>query len=445
MSMERHQVINVVGAGLAGSEAAWQIANRGLQVKLYEMRPVKSSPAHHTENFAELVCSNSLRSNQLTNAVGLLKEEMRTFDSIIINTADKHSIPAGGALAVDRSLFAKSITEQIKNHPNIEVIHQEITKIPEGITVIATGPLTSDALSKQIGELLGEEYFYFYDAAAPIIEKDSIDFNKVFMASRYDKGEAAYINCPMTKEEFQRFYQALITGETAEVKEFEKEIFFEGCMPVEVMGKRGEQTLLFGPMKPVGLADPRTGKIPHAVIQLRQDNEEGTLYNIVGFQTHLKWGEQKKIIQMIPGLENAEIVRYGVMHRNTFINSPKLLKPTYQYKGRDDLFFAGQMTGVEGYVESAASGMIAGINAALLANELEPVVFPRESALGSMAHYITTANPKNFQPMNANFGLLPALPKKIRDKNEKNMQISQRALETIQIFSQFLNNLCCTK
>ncbi len=442
--MERHQVINVVGAGLAGSEAAWQIANRGLKVKLYEMRPVKSSPAHHTENFAELVCSNSLRSNQLTNAVGLLKEEMRKFDSLIINTADTHAIPAGGALAVDRSLFSKSITEKIKNHSNIEVIHQEITEIPEGITVIATGPLTSDALSKQIGELLGEEYFYFYDAAAPIIEKESIDFNKVFMASRYDKGEAAYINCPMTKEEFQRFYHALITGDTAEVKDFEKEIFFEGCMPVEVMGKRGEQTLLFGPLKPVGLVDPRTGKIPHAVIQLRQDNEEGTLYNIVGFQTHLKWGEQKKIIQMIPGLENAEIVRYGVMHRNTFINSPKLLKSTYQYKNRDDLFFAGQMTGVEGYVESAASGMIAGINAALLANSIDPVEFPRESALGSMAHYITTANPKSFQPMNANFGLLPPLPKKIRDKNEKNMQISQRALDTIQNFSQFLHNLCCT-
>ncbi|MFV9509870.1 FADH(2)-oxidizing methylenetetrahydrofolate--tRNA-(uracil(54)-C(5))-methyltransferase TrmFO [Tepidibacillus sp. LV47] len=441
--MTEQKPINVVGAGLAGSEAAWQIAKCGVPVRLYEMRPVKSSPAHHTEQFAELVCSNSLRSNSLTNAVGLLKEEMRKFDSIVIGTADRHSIPAGGALAVDRSLFSQTITNTIKNHPLIEVVHQEVTEIFDGLTVIATGPLTSDALAEKILALIGEEYLYFYDAAAPIIEKDSIDFSKVFIASRYDKGEAAYINCPMTEEEFNLFYDELIKAETTELKNFEKEIYFEGCMPVEVMGKRGRQTLLFGPMKPVGLIDPRTGKQPYAVVQLRQDNEEGTLYNIVGFQTHLKWGEQKRIIRMIPGLENAEIVRYGVMHRNTFINSPKVLRPTYQFKKRDDLFFAGQMTGVEGYVESAASGLIAGINAALIYKGKDPVVFPRETVLGSMAHYITTADPKHFQPMNANFGLLPPLPQKIKNKNEKNLQISQRSLNIIQNFSQYVHNLGC--
>ncbi|OEG00391.1 methylenetetrahydrofolate--tRNA-(uracil(54)-C(5))-methyltransferase (FADH(2)-oxidizing) TrmFO [Vulcanibacillus modesticaldus] len=433
--------INVVGAGLAGSEAAWQIAQSGIPVRLFEMRPVKNSPAHHTENFAELVCSNSLRANSLTNAVGLLKEEMRIFNSLIMESADKHAVPAGGALAVDRSLFSQFITQRIKEHPLIEVINEEVTDIPEGLTIIASGPLTSDKLAKKISELLGEEYLYFYDAAAPIIEKDSIDFNKVFIASRYDKGEAAYINCPMTEEEFNHFYEELIKAETAELKSFEKEIYFEGCMPVEVIGKRGRQTLLFGPMKPVGLIDPRTGKEPFAVVQLRQDNAEGTLYNIVGFQTHLKWGEQKRIIQLIPGLENAEIVRYGVMHRNTFINSPKLLKPTYQYRERDNLFFAGQMTGVEGYVESAASGMIAGINATLLAKGKSPEVFPRETVLGSMAHYITTANPKHFQPMNANFGLLPQLEVKIRNKKEKNLQLSNRSLEKVKIFSQFIQNL----
>ncbi|TCS82927.1 FADH(2)-oxidizing methylenetetrahydrofolate--tRNA-(uracil(54)-C(5))-methyltransferase TrmFO [Tepidibacillus fermentans] len=441
--MTEQKAINVIGAGLAGSEAAWQIAKCGVPVRLYEMRPIKNSPAHHTEHFAELVCSNSLRSNSLTNAVGLLKEEMRKFDSIIIDTADRYSVPAGGALAVDRNLFSQTITNAIKNHPLIEVVHQEVTDIPEGLTIIATGPLTSDALAKRILELIGEEYLYFYDAAAPIIEKSSIDFSKVFIASRYDKGEAAYINCPMTEEEFNHFYDELVKAETAELKSFEKEIYFEGCMPVEVMGKRGRQTLLFGPMKPVGLIDPRTGKQPYAVVQLRQDNAEGTLYNIVGFQTHLKWGEQKRIIQLIPGLENAEIVRYGVMHRNTFINSPKLLKPTYQFKDRDNLFFAGQMTGVEGYVESAASGLIAGINAALLYKGKDPLVFPRETVFGSMAHYITTADPKHFQPMNANFGLLPPLSEKIKNKNDRNLQISQRSLNIILNFSQYVHNLGC--
>jgi methylenetetrahydrofolate--tRNA-(uracil-5-)-methyltransferase len=427
--------VTVVGAGLAGSEAAWQIAQAGVPVKLYEMRPVKQTPAHHTDKFAELVCSNSLRANTLTNAVGVLKEEMRRLDSIIIAAADKCAVPAGGALAVDRHEFAGYVTETIRNHPLIEVINEEITEIPDGLTVIATGPLTSPALSEKLKELTGEEYLYFYDAAAPIVEKDSIDMEKVFVASRYDRGEAAYLNCPMTEEEFDRFYEALISAEGVPLKEFEKEIYFEGCMPIEVMAKRGRQTMLFGPLKPVGLIDPRTGKQPFAVVQLRQDNSAATLYNIVGFQTHLKWPEQKRVFSLIPGLENLEIVRYGVMHRNTFINSPKLLRPTYQYKDRDTLFFAGQMTGVEGYVESAASGLLAGMNAARLAKNEEPLVFPAETVIGSMAHYITTTDAKHFQPMNANFGLLPPLPKRIRNKKEKNEQLAARALDTIQNFS----------
>jgi methylenetetrahydrofolate--tRNA-(uracil-5-)-methyltransferase len=427
-------IVTVVGAGLAGSEAAWQLANRGVQVRLYEMRPVKQTPAHHTDKFAELVCSNSLRANSLTNAVGVLKEEMRRLNSVIIKAADECSVPAGGALAVDRHEFAGRVTELVKGHPNVTVMHEEITEIPEGPTVIATGPLTSKALSDRLKELTGEEYLYFYDAAAPIVEKDSINMEKVYFKSRYDKGEAAYINCPMTEEEFDRFYEALISAETVPLKEFEKEIYFEGCMPIEVMAQRGKKTLLFGPMKPVGLEDPRTGKRPFAVVQLRQDDAAGTLYNIVGFQTHLKWGPQKEVIRLIPGLENAEIVRYGVMHRNTFINSPKLLKPTYQYKYREDLFFAGQMTGVEGYVESAASGLVAGINAARLVTGKDLIVFPPETAIGSMAHYITSANPAHFQPMNANFGLFAPLDEKIKDKKQKNEKYAQRALETIQNF-----------
>lgn len=428
------QVVNVIGAGLAGSEAAYQIAKRGVQVRLYEMRPIRQTPAHHTDKFAELVCSNSLRANTLTNAVGVIKEEMRLMDSVIIRAADECSVPAGGALAVDRHEFAAKVTEYVKNHPNVTVVNEEITEIPEGPTVIATGPLTSPDLSAQLKELTGEDYFYFYDAAAPIVEKDSIDMNKVYLKSRYDKGEAAYLNCPMTEEEFDRFYEALIAAETVPLKEFEKEIFFEGCMPVEVMASRGRQTLVFGPMKPVGLEDPKTGKTPYAVVQLRQDDAAGTLYNIVGFQTHLKWGPQKEVLQLIPGLENAEIVRYGVMHRNTFINSPNLLRPTYQYKQRDDLFFAGQMTGVEGYVESAASGLLAGINAARLVKGEEPVVLPPVTAMGSMANYITATNAKNFQPMNANFGLFAPLEKKIKKKAERNEAYAARALETIRNF-----------
>ncbi|MEK4875161.1 MULTISPECIES: FADH(2)-oxidizing methylenetetrahydrofolate--tRNA-(uracil(54)-C(5))-methyltransferase TrmFO [Bacillus] len=428
------QTVNVVGAGLAGSEAAFQIAERGIKVNLYEMRPVKQTPAHHTDKFAELVCSNSLRADTLTNAVGVLKEEMRTLNSVIIRSADDCRVPAGGALAVDRHEFAANVTNRVKNHPNVTVITEEVTEIPEGITVIATGPLTSPSLSEKLKELTGEDYLYFYDAAAPIIEKESIDMDKVYLKSRYDKGEAAYLNCPMTEEEFDRFYEALLAAETVPLREFEEEKYFEGCMPVEVMAQRGKKTLLFGPLKPVGLEDPRTNKRPFAVVQLRQDDAAGTLYNIVGFQTHMKWGPQKEVIRLIPGLENAEIVRYGVMHRNTFINSPKVLKSTYQFRNRDTLFFAGQMTGVEGYVESAASGLVAGLNAARLAKGLDPVEFPAVTAIGSMAHYITTANPDHFQPMNANFGLFPALPKKIRDKKERNMEYARRALETIHNF-----------
>lgn len=426
------QHVNVIGAGLAGSEAAWQIANRGVKVKLYEMRPVKQTPAHHTDKFAELVCSNSLRANALTNAVGVIKEEMRMLGSVIMEAADNASVPAGGALAVDRHEFSGYVTEKVKNHPNIEIINEEVTEIPEGITVIATGPLTSAALAEKVQALTGEDYLYFYDAAAPIIEKDSIDMDKVYLKSRYDKGEAAYLNCPMTQEEFERFYDALINAEVVELKDFEKEIYFEGCMPIEVMAKRGPKTLLFGPMKPVGLEDPKTGKRPYAVIQLRQDDAAGTLYNIVGFQTHMKWGAQKEVLRLIPGLENVEIVRYGVMHRNTFINSPKVLKKTYQLKANPNLFFAGQMTGVEGYVESAGSGLIAGINAARLAQGKEPIEFPHESALGSMARYITEADPNNFQPMNVNFGIFPDLGVRIKSKQERALKHAERAIATIQ-------------
>jgi methylenetetrahydrofolate--tRNA-(uracil-5-)-methyltransferase len=379
------------------------------------------------------VCSNSLRANGLTNAVGVLKEEMRRLNSLILRCADEHAVPAGGALAVDRDGFCDAVTSTLRNHPLIEVKNEELSAIPsDGIVVVATGPLTSPDLSQCIQSLIGEEYLYFYDAAAPIIETDSIDMDKVYLASRYDKGEAAYLNCPMDEQQFAAFYEALISAETAPLKEFEKEIYFEGCMPIEVMAKRGRQTMLFGPLKPVGLLNPHTGKMPHAVVQLRQDNATGTLYNMVGFQTHLKWGEQKRVFSLIPGLEHAEIVRYGVMHRNTFINSPKSLLPTYQFNGRSTLFFAGQMTGVEGYVESAASGLLAGMNAARMAQGLSCITLPAETTLGSLAHYITNADAKHFQPMNANFGLLPPLEERIRNKKLKNERLAERALQHIE-------------
>lgn len=427
----------IVGAGMAGSEAAWQVAQRGIKVDLYEMRPEKSTPAHKTEKFAELVCSNSLRGAGLENAVGLLKEEMRQLNSIIMESADINRVPAGGALAVDREGFSQYITDKVKNHPNVTVINKEIETIPQeddAITIIASGPLTSEILAKSIGELTGQDYFYFYDAAAPLISKESIDMSKAYRASRYGKGTADYINCPMDKEEYEKFWQELTTAELAPIKEFEKAKFFEGCMPVEEMARRGIDTLLYGPLKPVGLEDPKTGKRPYAVVQLRQDNAADSLYNIVGFQTHLKWPEQKRVFGLIPGLENAEFVRYGVMHRNTFINSPELLRPTLQYKDRDDLLFAGQMTGVEGYIESAASGLVAGVNAAYLAKGENPVIFPEQTAHGSMCKYITSAVAKHFQPMNANFGLMPPLEERIRDKKLKKQKIAERALEFLAKF-----------
>lgn len=427
----------IVGAGMAGSEAAWQVAQRGIKVDLYEMRPEKSTPAHKTEKFAELVCSNSLRGAGLENAVGLLKEEMRQLNSIIMESADINRVPAGGALAVDREGFSQYITDKVKNHPNVTVINKEIETIPQeddAITIIASGPLTSEVLAKSIGELTGQDYFYFYDAAAPLISKESIDMSKAYRASRYGKGTADYINCPMDKEEYEKFWKELTTAELAPIKEFEKAKFFEGCMPVEEMARRGIDTLLYGPLKPVGLEDPKTGKRPYAVVQLRQDNAADSLYNIVGFQTHLKWPEQKRVFGLIPGLENAEFVRYGVMHRNTFINSPELLRPTLQYKDRDDLLFAGQMTGVEGYIESAASGLVAGVNAAYLAKGENPVIFPEQTAHGSMCKYITSAVAKHFQPMNANFGLMPPLEERIRDKKLKKQKIAERALEFLAKF-----------
>ena len=428
------KIVNVIGAGLAGSEAAWQIANRGVKVRLYEMRPQKSTPAHHTGNFAELVCTNSLRANQLTNAAGLLKEEMRQLNSLIMKAADANSVPAGGALAVDREGFSGAVTQALQEHPNVEIVCEELTALPEGLSVVATGPLTAEGLAKDIKQFMGDDGLYFYDAAAPILEKSSLDMDKVYLKSRYDKGDAAYLNCPMTEEEFKAFYHELINAQTAELHEFEDEKFFEGCMPIEEMASRGEKTMLFGPLKPVGLEDPRTGKEPFAVVQLRQDNAAGDLYNIVGFQTHLKWGEQKRVFSMIPGLENARFVRYGVMHRNTFLRSPQMMEKTYQTKKRPDLLFAGQMTGVEGYVESAASGLYAGINAALLAQEKAPVIFPEETMMGAMAYYITHANKDNFQPINANFGIIRPLGKRVRDKRERNMQLSQRALDELAKF-----------
>ncbi len=426
--------IIIVGAGLAGSEAAWQAAKRGAEVVLYEMRPERMTPAHKTSGFAELVCSNSLRGAGMENAVGVLKEEMRILGSLIMEAADATEVPAGGALAVDREGFSRYITDKLESHPNVTVLREELHDIPptdEQVAIIASGPLTDGALAESIAALTGEGSFYFYDAAAPIVTLDSIDMSKAYRASRYGKGEASYINCPMTKEEYLHFYEELIHAEMTHTHEFEKEIFFEGCMPVEVMASRGEDTLRYGPLKPVGLEHPETGELPYAVVQLRQDNAGGTLYNIVGFQTHLKWPEQKRVFGLIPGLENAEFMRYGVMHRNTFLNAPKLLLPTMQYKGRENLFFAGQMTGVEGYVESAASGLIAGVNAFRIVSGDSPMVFPEESCHGALANYITTADPEHFQPMNVNFGLLPPLAEKLRPKKLKKAKLAERALEAI--------------
>lgn len=427
--------VTIIGAGLAGCEACWQLISRGIPVRLIEMRPKQKSPAHHSERFAELVCSNSLRSDSLNNAVGILKEEMRQLNSLIMQSADLHRIPAGSALAVDREGFSEWITEKLKSHPLVEFVCEEVKEIPDGPLIIASGPLTSDSLSAAIKAYLHEDYFHFYDAAAPIIEKDSIDFTKAYRKSRYDKGEADYINCAMNEEEFNRFYEELIHAQTAPLHDIDKEIYFEGCMPFEEMARRGRKTLLFGPMKPVGLQRP-DGSRPYAVVQLRQDNAVDTLYNVVGFQTHLKWGEQKRLLSMIPGLENCNIVRYGVMHRNSYLCAPKVLRQTYQCVKRDDLFFAGQMCGVEGYVESAASGLIAGINMARLMQKKDPVVFPNTCIMGSMAYYITHASASYFQPMNANFGIV-TLKEKVK-KHERKEAICRQALEEIALIKDTL-------
>lgn len=424
------QGIAVIGGGLAGTEAAWQAASFGVKVKLFEMRPVTMTPAHHTGLLAELVCSNSLRAEGLANAVGVLKEEMRQAGSLIMRCADAHRVPAGGALAVDREQFARAVTEAMESHPDITVVREEVAELPaEGVAVVASGPLTSPLLAGNIQNLTGAEYLYFHDAAAPIVSAASIDRSRVFSASRYGKGQGEYLNCPLDRDEYDRFYDALMTAEVHHGKDFEKETFFEGCMPVEVIALRGRDTLRYGPMKPVGLIDPRTGKQPHAVVQLRQDNAAGTLFNLVGFQTRLTWPEQKRVFGMIPGLEQAEFVRYGVMHRNTFLNSPRVLRPTLQFKPCPSIFFAGQITGVEGYVESAANGIVAGTNAARAARGIDPLEFPPETAHGALCRYVSSADPGSFQPMNITFGLLPPGPHRVRNKRQRNTEVGERALD----------------
>lgn len=422
------KIVNVIGAGLAGSEAAWQLAKRGFRVNLYEMRPVNNTPAHKTDMFSELICSNSLRAANVENAIGLLKEEMRRLNSLIMESADINRIEAGGALAVDRNEFSKYITEKIKNNKMINVITKEVTGIPDGPTIIASGPLTSDALSEKIKEFFGEEYFYFFDSVAPVILESSIDKSIAYLKSRYDKGEASYYNCPMDKEQFEAFYHELINAERVVPKDFELKVF-EGCMAIEDMAQRGEKTLLFGPLKPVGLRHPETLKEAYAVVQLRQDNAAKTLYNIVGFQTHLKWGEQKRVFRMIPGLENVEIVRYGVMHKNTYLNSPKVLNKFYQTNKRNDLFFAGQITGVEGYLESASSGMVASINMARFLRGQELFDFTNITSIGALPNYISSYNP-NFEPMNVNHGIFAPLDER-KKKTDKKKAYAERSLEFI--------------
>lgn len=425
--------VHVIGAGLAGCEAVTQLTRHGIPVILHEMRPVKSDEAHKTAYFAELVCSNSLRAGNIENAVGLLKEEMRRLGSLIMQKADEHQVPAGGALAVDRDGFAAAVTEAVKANPLVTVIHEEVTDLEslEGTVIVASGPLTSDALFADIKKLLHADYLHFFDAAAPIVTADSLDYDKVYSASRYDKGGADYLNCPFyTKEEYVAFWEALCNAESAPVKDFEHDVF-EACMPIEEMAARGEDTMRFGPLKPVGLIDPRNGKEAYAVVQLRQDNAAASLYNLVGFQTHLKWPEQRRVFGMIPGLENAEFVRFGVMHKNTYLNSPQLLDKHFSLRSNKRFYFAGQMTGVEGYVESAASGLMAGLAAARAVLELPEVEFPDVTAHGALANYISNPAIENFQPMNINFGLIPPLTVRIRKKREKNAQIAARALEAL--------------
>ena len=423
--------VKVVGAGLAGSEAAWQLAQRGIQVELIEMKPIKKTPAHHADTFAELVCSNSLRGDRLENAVGLLKEELRRLGSLILSCADATRVEAGGCLAVDRQGFSDLVTQKLRSHPNITVISQEINEVPEGPVIIATGPLTADALSKSIGEYFGTEYLHFFDAAAPLVTAESVDMDKAWWQSRYDRGTPDYINCAMNREEYDAFIQALITAQEAEVHGFEDKRVFEGCMPVEVMARRGHDTLRFGPLKPVGLVDPNTGKEPYAVVQLRQDNAVKSVFNLVGFQTHLKFPEQKRVFSMIPALKNAEFVRYGVMHQNTFLQSPKLLDRFYADRRDPLVAFAGQMTGVEGYVESAASGYLAAVAMAAKVQGKEPPEFPQETAIGALGLYISDERIENFQPMNVNFSIITPLQQRIRKKAEKNLAIANRSLEVI--------------
>ena len=425
--------VTVIGAGLAGSECAWQLAQRGVQVTLHEMKPEKRTPAHVTDYFAELCCSNSLRSDQLENAVGLLKEELRRLGSLILSCADETRVEAGGALAVDRDGFAKLVTERIQNHPNITVKYGEVTEIPEGEVVIASGPLTSDAMAERLQKLLGEDTaLHFFDAAAPLVSAESVDMDKAWFGSRYDKGTADYVNCPMNEEEYNAFWEALTTAEEAEVHGFEDSMVFEGCMPVEVMARRGHDTLLYGPLKSRGLDDPRTGRWPYAVVQLRRDNSEGSVYNLVGFQTHLRFPEQRRVFSMIPALHDAEFLRYGVMHRNTFIDSPRLLDRYYRLKKEPRIAFAGQMTGVEGYVESAASGFLVGVELARRLAGKEPINFPKETAIGALGLYISNQSIGNFQPMNINFGIIPPLDHRVKGKRNKNAELSQRSLAIIE-------------
>jgi len=423
--------VKVIGAGLAGCEAAWQLAQRGISVELYEMKPTKKSPAHHSNDFAELVCSNSLRGDRLENAVGLLKEELRRCGSLILQCAEATRVEAGGCLAVDREGFAKLVTEKIKNHPKITVIAQEMTAVPEGPVIIATGPLTSDAMSDAIGAYFGADYLHFFDAAAPLVTAESVDMDLAWWQSRYDRGTPDYVNCAMDKEQYEAFIKELISAEEAEVHGFEDQNVFEGCMPVEVMARRGFDTLRYGPLKPVGLTDPNTGKEPYAVVQLRQDNAEGSVFNLVGFQTHLKFGEQKRVFSMIPALKNADFVRYGVMHRNTFLKSPKLLDRYYADRRNPLVAFAGQMTGVEGYVESTASGYLAAVAMAAKVQGKEIPDFPKTTAIGALGLYISDESVENFQPMNINFSIIAPLQQRIRKKAEKNLAIANRSLEII--------------
>ena len=425
------KTVTVLGAGLAGSECAWQLARRGVRVRLVEMKPNKMTPAHTSPLFAELVCSNSLRSDELSNAVGLLKAEMRKMGSLIMASADKNRVAAGGALAVDREGFSRTITEKLRSHPNVEIIQAEATEIPEGEVVVATGPLSSDAIAEKIAGLCPDSDLHFYDAVAPIVTLESVDMDSAFFASRYDKGTADYVNCPMDKEEYLAFVKELVSAKEAEIHGFDDGGVFEGCMPVEVMARRGVDTLRYGPLKPVGLKDPRTGKDNYAVVQLRRDNADGTIYNMVGFQTHLTWGEQKRVFSMIPALRNAEFVRYGVMHRNTYLNSPKLLDRYYRLRSEPRISFAGQMTGVEGYVESAASGMLVGIETAARVLGLPPVDFPQETAIGALGLYISGGSVGDFQPMNINFGIITPLDHRVKGKRNKNAAISARSLEII--------------